>query len=165
VTGLVTRRRALSLAFVGASAAALFFALPEPEVLAGARKEQVDLIQLRASQDDTGGGSIDPKLADIRALTQRPMTNSYNTFKFLDQKTVPLEQQSGTATLVNGATAAINVLERVGRGRLKLHLELTNPNGNDVTKVDFTTGHRNYFIIGPFPYDNASLFLAVRLKH
>ena len=152
------RRGALTLVAAGVSAAMLALALPARESSASARKPQVDVIQIQASQVD-GGGSIDPKLAGIDALTQEPLKKSFNTFVLLDRKSLPLEaQKASSMTLVDGAVAQLTMLEPADRGRYKLHLEL------GTSKVDFTTDTGSYAIIGPFTYQDARFFVAITIK-
>jgi hypothetical protein len=158
-----SRRGVLSALAAGAGAATLFFAFPH-DVEAAAKKPMVDVVQIRASMNDAGG-SIDPDLADIHPLTHGPLTKSFNTFKFLGRQTLTLDPtQAVTTTLVTGQTAALTILDATARHRLKLHLELSDGSGADPTKVDFRAGRRGYVIVGPFPYDNASLFVAVTRK-
>lgn len=115
------------------------------------------------------GGSMDPKFDEElkRKLGQEPL-KLYNTYKLLDSKLLPLEQQvpAGYA-MVNGSHLKLTMLEpATGENRYKLQAEVAaHDSGRHMTKIDFTSGPKNYFFLGPFRHTaQGALFLVITIK-
>lgn len=60
------------------------------------------------------GGSIDPKLGNLRQLKNPPF-NAYNSFKLLDTKTIPLAKSGPNLPLPNGYNFSLSLQSAEGR--------------------------------------------------
>lgn len=60
------------------------------------------------------GGSMDPKLSNLRQLKNVPFS-SYNTFKLLDTKTIPLAKTSPSIPLANGYNFTLSLSSIEGK--------------------------------------------------
>jgi hypothetical protein len=66
----------------------------------------LQLIEILAVQNDAGPGSIDKQLHEVPLHTKEKPFFSYNVFKQLDNKTLPLDKPA-TYSLVNGRTLVV----------------------------------------------------------
>lgn len=103
------RRRAF-LAGVTLSLSAVFFTHDAARAQGGAPK--ADVLVIHAA--NVPGGTIDPQLANLRQLKNVPF-NSYNSFKLLDTKSLPLVKSGPSIALKNGYNFSLSLSSVEGK--------------------------------------------------
>ena len=107
---------------------------------------------LREVEGQKGPGGVDPRLEDVRALLGAPPFVAYPSYRLLE--THPLSLKKGVpekGTLVNRHRFEVTFMERLGqkegRARLRLRLEVRNPEGRTELNTIFAVDENGQ----PFP--------------
>ena len=152
-TFLNSGRRAFLGLMGGALASALVFTHDAARA-DGAPK--ADVLVIHAA--NVPGGTIDPQLANLRQLKNVPF-NSYNSFKLLDTKSLPLVKSGPSIALKNGYNFSLSLTSIEGK---QLHIvpslsKTATP--NPLPEVSAKAGEP-FFVAGQ-SYEGGILIIAV----
>jgi hypothetical protein len=128
----------------------------------------VEVTEIHALRSD-GGGSIDPRLRDLPQLTRDQPFVRYNTYRLLDRRSLPLEEQRPvTEPLVNGRTLQVTLVDVVERGtdrRFHIRTAIDDPGKQAFLKLlEVTAGVNEPFFVGGQSYDGGTLFLEIVVR-
>jgi hypothetical protein len=163
----VISRRALTQLVLGAAGVALVGAVasaPKAVHAAAAPHPRVEIMQLHATNAD-GGGSIDPRIGNMPQL-KRPPLSSYNTYKLLDRKVLPLEKDKPVDDkLVNGRTLQVTLLDITSDKRFHVQAEINQPEGQAFLKLlEVTASANEPLFVGGQAYDGGTLVVGLTVR-
>lgn len=122
-----------------------------------------DVMILHATNEKKG---IDPRIGDMPEL-QKPPFSSYDTYRLLDRKKVPLEKQAPrTLKLPNGRVLMTRLLEVISKDTIRLSASINQPNGKEflpLLEVKARLGQA--FIVAGQSYKKGILVLVIRATH
>jgi hypothetical protein len=163
----ISRRHFAALLATGSTAVAL--GLVSRVARAQAGKPQVEIMVLHARQE--AKGHIDPQVAKLSQLTQPPFS-AYNTYVFLDKKTLPLDQAKpsdpwkgkpmATYALLNGKTLEVALLESLAGGRFQMGAAIGQGVQPDLIKYN-APANEPVFIAGQ-SYNGGILVVGITLR-
>ena len=106
---------------------------------------------------------IDPQLdVGVRDKLKQGPFKQFNSYKQAGHVVVPLQaNKAATQAMKNGSTLTLTLKELTG-DRAKLHAQVSGVAGRRPTDVDFTTGPKQYFFLGPF--GPKALFLVITVR-
>jgi hypothetical protein len=162
---MIARRRFVALA-VGISALAWSF---PRETRAQGGQPHVEILVLYAKKDPAGG-HVDPQVPKIPQLSQPPF-NGYNSYAFVDRKTLALDAPKGadpwkgkpsaTYALVTGKSLGIALIEQRADKRFDLGVIL----GQDAAdRVRWVAPPNEPFFIAGQSYKDGILVIGITLR-
>lgn len=147
------RRRAF-LAGATLSLCAVFFTHDAARAQAGAPK--ADVLVIHAA--NVPGGTIDPQLASLRQLKNVPF-NSYNSFKLLDTKSLPLVKSGPSIALKNGYNFSLSLSSVEGK-QLRIVPSLSKTSTPSALPEVSAKINEPFFVAGQ-SYEGGILIIAV----
>lgn len=156
-------RRSVSLGLCGVAAGAILLSAmgASGHAWADAAGPRAEVMVLHATQAPEAW--IDPQIGDTKRLREPPFS-SYNNYKLLDKKTLPLKKgEAANLPLPTTRTLQVLLLDKVEQ-RFKVSASISQPDGKAYLKLlEVTAAPNETFFVAGQSYNKGSLVLAIKI--
>jgi hypothetical protein len=129
---MISRRKFIAASSI-ASVVAIGGWLAFPKAASAAADPNADIMELQGTQEP-GAGSIDPRIGNIAQLRKPPLS-SYNTYKLLNHKSLPVKKGTPTVySLANGRLLQLTLTETTPDNRYRVLTTISEANAKDFLK-------------------------------
>ena len=138
----------------------------KPAPQAAVKVINADVMTIQATQTD-GGSFIDPLIGSMPQLSKPPFS-SYNNYRLLDCKSLPLEPgKSATYPLVNSRILQVTYMEETADKRHLVSAAINQPGGSGKAFLKLlevkAASNETFFVAGQV-YKGGSLVLAITMR-
>jgi hypothetical protein len=166
-------RRRFVAALVAGATVALVGATPRATFADAKPRVEIVLI---AAKSDPKGPKMDAALQKYAAQLTQPPISAYNSFKFVDQKTLPLDKDkpadpwkgkpAATYALVNGKTLDVALLDTLDGGkRFQMGAAISGTSaGNSPDLIKYSAPPNEPVFIAGQSYDGGVLVVGITLR-
>lgn len=136
----------------------------QPGVLADASQSTpTEVLVLHATQ--AASPSIDPRIGNLPQLTKPPFSKKYNTYKFLDRKSLAVERgKAAVYTLPTGRLLQVTVEPAGTLYRVTAAISKDKSGGEYLKVLEVTAPKGEPFFVAGQAYDGGALVIALTIK-
>jgi len=136
----------------------------KPGAQAAVKVINADVMTIQATQTD-GGAFIDPLIGSMPQLSKPPFS-SYNNYRLLDRKSLPLEPgKSANYPLVNSRVLQVTYMEETADKRHLVSAAINQPGGKAFLKLlEVKAASNETFFVAGQVYKGGSLVLAITMR-
>ncbi len=122
-----------------------------------------EVLVLHATQ--TGSPSIDPRIGNLPQLTKPPFSKKYDTYKFLDRKSLAVERgKASVYTLPTGRLLQVTVEPAGTLYRVTASISKDKSGAQYLRVLEVTAPKGEPFFVAGQSYDGGALVIALTIK-